>query len=264
MIKLEINGVETPFEYWKFPAGEIGVKVDNFVKFDDKIKVSILGLVDSNDLITLYQLFDIFGMVDEVYIPYVPYARQDRICHEGESFSLNVFLSLLLSNHQYFKKLTIVDPHSQVCVELIEDYMPLTKLKVIEQHECTTNLPKFDFILAPDKGALEKSKLTQPEVPHIFLSKTRTPEGIIYDDYEYDTLSGNICVVDDIADSCGTFLAIAKMLIKTQPNMQSLNLYVTHGIFSKNCIFPVKLNYDNVYCYNLMNLDVDHMVEVIK
>lgn len=263
MVKLEHNGVEQEFKQWKFPGGEVGVQLIEDVDSHGYYKVSILGIPTSDDLVIALNLCNALGSANELYLPYVPYARQDRVCNKGESSSLVIFINMLLSSKDY-QKLTIVDPHSQKTVSCINAYSNASELNVINQYECTKNLPKFDCIIAPDKGALEKAKYTQPDVEHVFLNKTRTAGGIVYDDYPKDTIKGNVCVLDDIADSCGSFLSLAKMLERTQPNLQSLNFYVTHGIFSKNCIFPMKMHYDNIYCYNLMNSDVDHMVEVIK
>lgn len=263
MVTLEHNGVVQEFKQWKFPGGEVGVQLLQGVDLAGHYRVSILGIPSSDDLIIALNLCDALGHIDELYIPYFPYARQDRGCHEGESFALSVYMNLVLSSSN-FSNLVIVDPHSSVLLKQFNHTRGTCELNIIEQHHCTIKLPKFDCIVAPDKGALDKAKFTQPDVEHVFLNKTRTADGIVYEDYPKDTIKGNVCVVDDIADSCGSFLSLAKMLERTQPNLQSLNFYVTHGIFSKNCIFPMKMHYDNIYCYNLMNLDVDHMVEVIK
>lgn len=261
MVKLEHNGVEQEFKQWKFPGGEVGVQLIEPIRLG-YYKVCILGIPTSDDLVVALNLCNAVGTADELYIPYIPYARQDRVCHAGESASLKVFMKMLLSSSD-FTELSIVDPHSnQVMIEVNSSSNPV-ELYIIKQHHCTKNLPKFDCIIAPDKGALDKAKYTQPDVEHVFLNKTRTADGIVYEDYPRDTIKGNVCVVDDLCDGGNTFLSLARMLEKTQPNIQSLSLYVTHGIFSKGC-FALGMHYDNIYCYNLMNEDVDHLVKVIK
>lgn len=95
-----------PVHQWKFPGGEIGVKVyppseNGLYHIDWK------GIPTSDDLMVLLQTVDalsLAGIAPEkiaVYIPYLPYARQDRACHKGESFSLEVFVRVLKKNGEF-------------------------------------------------------------------------------------------------------------------------------------------------------------------
>ena len=268
MVTLEINRKEVEFKQWKFPAGEVGIKLPK-IDPENNFRVNILGLPSSDDFFIALQVLDALRLAKvpkeyvELYMPYIPYARQDRACHEGESFALRIFVRALL-HFDVIGMLTVIDPHSKVFNDIFHNWnYNEVELNEIKQWECTNNLPKFDCIIAPDLGATQKAELTQPEVDHRYLMKTRTAEGIIYDDYQYDTIKGNVCVVDDILDGGATFLSLAKMLERTQPNIQSLSLYVTHGIFSQGC-FALSMHYDKLYCYNLMNQDQDHMVTVLK
>lgn len=268
MVTLEVNRKQVEFKQWKFPAGEVGVKLPK-IDPESNFRVNILGLPSSDDFFCALQVLDALRLMKvpkdyvELYLPYIPYARQDRACHEGESFALRIFVRALL-HFDVISMLTVVDPHSKIFSDIFNNWnYNDVELNEIHQWECTKNLPKFDFIIAPDVGAANKAQYTQPETKHVFLHKTRTPEGIVYEDYEYDTIKGNVCVVDDILDGGGTFLSLAKMLERTQPNITSLSLYVTHGIFSQGC-FALAMHYDSIYCYNLMNKDYDHYVKEIQ
>jgi ribose-phosphate pyrophosphokinase len=55
-------------------------------------------------------------------------------------------------------------------------------------------------------------------------------------------------IVDDICDGGRTFLEIAKIL--KARGASSIELYVTHGIFSNNAIEKLKPYFDKVYCYH--------------
>lgn len=94
------------------------------------------------------------------------------------------------------------------------------------------------------------------------MSKTRVDSKVVYVDYAYDTIKGSVCVVDDLVDGGFTFLSLAEMLKRTQPNITSLNLYVTHGLFSKGTE-ELKKFYDRIYVHNLMNKSVLDAVVVI-
>lgn len=268
MVKLEVNGVEVPFKQWKFPAGEVGVQLPQ-IAVDSKVRVSMLGMPSSDDLMVTLQVLDALKIMKvwpfpiELYIPYFPYARQDRVCNAGESFALKIFMRTLLQ-FGIFNTLTVVDPHSEVFNDLFYkwnyDNVTLTEIK---QWECTKNLPKFDWIIAPDAGALDKAKFTQPNSKHLSLNKVRVGSEVIYESLNPNILSGHICIVDDICDGGKTFIALAQMLNETQREIASISLYVTHGIFSQGTA-KLRLYFDEIYCYNLMNENVKNLVKEIQ
>jgi len=267
MIKLFKDGVEIPFKQWKFPGGEVGVQLQDI---DDASKYVVhMYFEGSDDIMYFLNVCDAlsYSGVDfedvTAYIPYLPYARQDRICNSGESFALEVFIGLL--NRADCSSYTFCDIHSKVALYLLDKHGIEYVHK--EQHMCAAGLPKFDVLIAPDKGAL--SKIYNFDHTHnisstsiVCLSKTRKDGNIVYEDYTYDTIKGDVCIVDDIADGGLTFLMLAEMIKRTQPNITSLSLYVTHGLFSKGTVQLLSL-YDKIYTHNLMNFDVVDEVTVI-
>ena len=55
----------------------------------------------------------------DLIMPYIPYARQDRVCAQGESFSLKIFANML--NAVNFENVYVLDAHSDVSVSLINN-----------------------------------------------------------------------------------------------------------------------------------------------
>ena len=55
--------------------------------------------------------------VIDLYIPYFPGARQDRVCNRGEALSVKVYADLI--NQQNFNQVFIFDPHSDVTAALL-------------------------------------------------------------------------------------------------------------------------------------------------
>lgn len=256
MLSLKVNGQETNFYSWKFPAGEVGVKLP---RIEEHNKVGIIMTMPTSD-----EIFIVLNMLDalavqnipreniDLFIPYMPYGRQDRVCHEGESFALRVFAHMLKA-FPHYNNIYVKDMHSEVTHQAFMGYG--VQFKHMSQASCAKYLPKFSVLIAPDKGAAEKV-MTHYQVGlgtlcHILL-KTRKDGQVTYVDEAYDTISGDVCVVDDICDGGATFLSLAEMLKRTQPNITSLNLYVTHGIFSKG-VRDLKKYYDTIYVHNLMN-----------
>lgn len=266
MINLKVNGHEIEFQSWKFPAGEVGVKLPQIAEHE-KVSV-VLTMPTSDEIFIALNILDALATQGiqreniDLFIPYMPYGRQDRVCHEGESFALRVF-GQMLKAFPHYNNIYIKDMHSDVTQAVLMGYG--MQVKHMSQSSCAKYLPKFDALIAPDKGAADKA-LTHYQVtlgtPCHTLLKTRKEGQVIYVDESYDTIRGNVCVVDDICDGGATFLSLAEMLKRTQPNITSLNLYVTHGIFSKGTDELLKL-YDTIYVHNNMNDFVEGQVTII-
>jgi len=266
MINLKVNGHETEFQSWKFPAGEVGVKLPR-IEEHEKVGI-VLTMPTSDEIFIALNILDalaVQGVAREnidLFIPYMPYGRQDRVCHEGESFALRVF-GHMLKAFPHYNNIYVKDMHSEVTHQALMGYG--VQFKHMSQSSCAKYLPKFDALIAPDKGAAEKV-MTHYQValgtPCHTLNKVRLDGRVIYEDYPHDTIKGNVCVVDDICDGGATFLSLATMLERSQPNITSLNLYVTHGIFSKG-VKELLESYDTIYVHNNMNQSVADSVTVI-
>lgn len=241
---------------WKFPAGEIGVQVETadtnnivckFKSSDDILKVlfeaDAMKRYRNNPQITLS-------------IPYFPYARQDRVMQVGESHSLRVIADLI--NSVGFTQVTTCDPHSDVVEALVNN------LKIIPQHACAIaaigggKLNDYDYFIAPDAGALKKIyKLAQIYTkPVICAQKTRSVTdgkitGTFISKEDYANLIGKkALVVDDLVDGGLTFTSLRDIL----PPDCIVDLYVTHGIFSKGKQV-ITDRFNQVFCYNDMTAD---------
>jgi ribose-phosphate pyrophosphokinase len=179
-------------------------------------------------------------------IPYVPFSRQDRVNHLGESFSLAVFANLI--NSLGFQRVVVHDPHSDVTPALIHN------CEVVEQYEgvrilIRNTITEPFWLVSPDAGALKKThKLAQV----LARSSGNLCLGIIESSKHRNTATGEITgtvihstedfsqppfdkhmfvVVDDICDGGRTFIELGKELRKQ--GAQKIHLYVTHGFFTK-------------------------------
>ncbi len=267
MIEL-LNAQESlSFTQWTFPAGEVGVKIQDTDKVSELAYATIRWFVDLEN--NMHQEFFVVAnlvnalrqlnpnILVDVEMRYVPYGRQDRVCHEGESFGLEVFMNLLTAMRVSVS--SVEDPHSAVT----------TKLLVANGHYCTAtpqhqlvkatvDIMQYDTLIAPDKGAVGKiKKLRHWNV--VTLSKERTETGITYTNPELRNIFGKVLVVDDLCDAGGTFIALAKALDGKTYDISRLDLYVTHGLFTKG-IEPLLEYYHNIYCFNLMNSKVEDSV----
>ena len=76
-----------------------------------------------------------------------------------------------------------------------------------------------------------------------------------------DVSDKKVIVVDDICDGGATFLKLAEIL--KQRNVKSMELFVTHGIFTKGteCLTSV---YKTVYTTNSYHQDREGVVEGVN
>lgn len=106
------------YDHFTFSGGEEHVRF-NTANFSDSIKIEIFErLTNSSKMVRLMIAVDALKRLTdestpiELVIPYFPYARQDRVCVEGEALGAAVMASFINSLH--FSKVTIWDAHSDV------------------------------------------------------------------------------------------------------------------------------------------------------
>ena len=257
-VKVTKNNQPLMYKQWQFPGGEIGIQLlDTDIKPSDNILVKIYGIPTFDDLMVVAQLGDAIKSFKEVthrtrlWIPYLPYARQDRACNAGEAFALKVFMQMLdpivLS---YYSVCEISDVHSEVMHSFNLDGFYQTHPQWVLAG-ATVNYDWYDYLVAPDKGARSKAE-AYGHANLVTLNKVRKDGRIIYEDFTEQELSGKVLVVDDICDGGGTFISLIEMLKKNQPGIKQIDLYVTHGIFSKGVEVLLDAGYTTVFTYNDM------------
>jgi ribose-phosphate pyrophosphokinase len=240
-----------------FPGGEVHVNAQHL---PDKCSDFIVRtwLQTSEDVMQMLMVCDILKnkYPDARFaldIGYMPYARQDRVCAEGDAFSFRVFVELLNTINP--DVLYTRDLHSRAAFHTLAHGLT-SEVRVHHQLDAiknnvflSTQIKDSDIlIVSPDKGAQEKAT-------HI---ASTFGCGILYGEKVRDAASGKlsgfqiniagitikdrVClIVDDICDGGGTFLGLAEELLKHEP--KEIWLYVTHGIFSKGLeIFDNKIN----------------------
>jgi ribose-phosphate pyrophosphokinase len=247
------TGVDIQFtvRQWKFPGGEVGVDINNLSQLDG-MKVTRVcvdaRIQNSDDVMALLMATDALRMEFPLAkfmldLPYIPYARQDRVCNAGEALSIKVFGRLI--NSLQYDFVQVVDPHSAVSLACIDN------VHVRDQFDIFKDI-KSSFrewtIVAPDQGATKKCEEFAKKVGAagvITFSKTRElSTGKITGMKCLDSIDDNAqyLVLDDICDGGRTFIELANLF----NNGTTLELAVTHGIFSKG-FEVVGAVYDHVY-----------------
>lgn len=257
MMYILANNKRIDIETFVFPAGEVSVKVPSL--YSEKIGICAM-LHSSEDVMKLLMVTDAIKRecdYKELYLvmPYIPYARQDRVCNSGEAFSLKVFADLI--NSCKFDHVVVTDPHSDVAPALLNNCIIVEQwegvLSLVNCDKVFKNILSKSDIISPDAGAEKKTaKLCQK------LGKEYYHRGIKHRDLSTGKLSGfgvqfiakefsnekmeyidhvaildvpqSVLIVDDICDKGGTFIGLAKVL--KERGVKTVSLFVTHGIFS--------------------------------
>lgn len=188
------------------------------------------------EFIHLAQLVDLIRSVKEnalidLYLPYLPYARQDKDVSNEASFALHSFSRLL--NSLRFRTVTVFDAHSSKAQELIDNYQPDPSLRSVIQQ--TLELAETDVVCFPDLGAAQRYDFVHQWYPTCSFSKKRDPAtGYITNlvlNEDFDLKGHRVTIVDDLCDGGMTFILTAKKL--AQLGAINIDLYVSHGLFSK-------------------------------
>jgi ribose-phosphate pyrophosphokinase len=224
------------FQNFTFSGGEPHIKINP--DFDANEAITITHRINSfNDLGLLCITVDALKRMDvkliNLFIPYFPAARQDRVMVKGEPLSVKVYADIL--NAMGLNKVFVFDAHSEVTPAL------LNNCEVISNHTFINKVLKIIGsnvkLISPDGGALKKIyKVSEflGGVDVVECSKSRDVKTGRLSGFKVyaDDLQGADClIVDDICDGGGTFLGLAEELKKK--NAGNLYLAISHGIFNK-------------------------------
>jgi len=179
----------------------------------------------------------------DLYMPYIPNARQDRVKNPEDIFTLKYFAEII--NDLKFRTVTVLDPHSTVSEALINNISVVSPepyiVEVIDKLDVKTydsynpltfdNTPIYSLTMFyPDAGAMSRYS-GMVSLPYAFGIKKRNWETGQIEGLEVagavDQIRGrDILIVDDICSKGGTFYHSAKKLKELGAN--NIYLYVSH------------------------------------
>ena len=190
-----------------------------------------------DEIFTVAQLATLFGRYPlTLRVPYLPFARQDKTISNEMTFALQPFATIL--NSLNFREVKAVDVHNPgFTSELIGNFH---NVGVDRIHNALIEKLKPDLIVFPDEGA-QKRYPSLAKIAHVVFTKKRHQSTGRIEGYSLCADKGHprlliagrrLLVVDDLCDGGATFQFLAASLnVDYQP--ASLDLFVTHGLFSK-------------------------------
>lgn len=263
-------GLPITYKSFVFNGGEVHVKIDDpttVEQVDTSITIEA-NITNSNQIMELALLVDAIRRINpkiaiNLLCPYLPYARQDRVCDSGEALAVKVMAGML--NALNFDSIELWDVHSDVSMAVLDrvsNVGPENFLSILATNRNYT-------LVSPDAGAMKKvGKVAKKfNMEMLTASKIRdTRDGSITGTQITLTESSKFktfLIVDDICDGGRTFTELAKVIreqyrVITNGLEPRVELYVTHGIFSKGLKVLQDAGIDHVYTANLFpNVDTD-------
>lgn len=259
---IPVHHPEIEFEMLKFNGGEMHIKLNNNIDYSNINNVVISHRIKNGDDIMQIAIakdaLERKGVKNfDLVMPYVPYARQDRQCAEGESFTLRVFSDII--NAMNFNKVWIFDAHSDVAPALIRNSYNIPNHEYVR--DAIKQIDRHLLLISPDSGANKKSNKLIETIGFfdglINCDKIRNVKTGKLSGFRVfsDDLKGAHClIVDDICDGGRTFIGIAEELKKK--NAGDIYLFITHGIFSSG-LSELSKYFKKIYCTNSFNTNIN-------
>ncbi len=235
-----------------FPDGEnylrINIEDENIIKDKEVIIVQSTGPSSSGDQNS--RLFELFMMIDSVkrmragryivVIPYLAYARQDKIFRPGESIFGDLIIRMIDS--MGIDELYIVDVHApEVLKDTYSKTYNIDSMKVLADYIKSLGA-KDIVVVAPDKGAVERSKAFAKHfgenVPVDFFEKHRDVKtGEITMSGKLSLKGKDVVVSDDIIATGGTMANAIKLSKESGAN--KIYAVATHALLLQNAKFRI-------------------------
>lgn len=260
MLQLTIDDNPIEIKQFEFSGGERQVRLLDYPQTAKRIHI-LAHLWSSNDILDLMltadALFRVYGHEPYMKItcPYLPYARQDRVCSPGEASSLDVMCGLFDSVGLH--ELEVWDVHNLNATKW--SFSPLVKFINKPAADFVEKIPqaKDCVLVSPDKGAFPRAVecAMRLETSMICAEKTRHPDtgylaapSIPVEHVASLPQNPDFLIVDDICDGGRTFINLVKVLRPLTKG--KIYLYVTHGIFSQG-FEPLAPHFDHIYVANV-------------
>lgn len=162
-------------------------------------------------------------------VPWLGYSKQDKVFREGEPLSIRVIAKIL--QVAGLSKLITIDLHNPKIADYFK--IPVVNLSAVEVLARQVKADKETVIVAPDKGAIKKSKELGKilDCPVAVISKQRdlVTGKVKILGIKGEVKNKKIVIIDDMIATGGTLIETADYLKKLE--VQSIKVLVTHHLY---------------------------------
>lgn len=184
---------------------------------------------DNDDLIKLMLLKSELKCNAVLNIVYMPYSRMDREIKK-QAFTLKTISNFI--NSLEFESVLIYEPHSNVCLDLIDNSSAYWETKsLFHSIEKEINFDSMrDYLMFPDKGAMDRYVPLLDGYKFIYADKKRcldTGKILSLDIIGNIEIGSRVVILDDLSSYGGTFILSAEKL--SELGVIDISLIVTHA-----------------------------------
>ena len=252
LIAEELNIPYINTEFKRFPDGEnyLRLNIEDETSIANKEVIIVQSTGPSFQGSQNERLFQLLMMIDsvirigveniKVVVPYLAYARQDKIFRPGESKFANVIVRLIDSME--IDEFYTVDVHNP---EIMEEFtckaINIDSMQVLADY-IKAKGGKDIVVVSPDKGAVERSKAFAShfgeDVPVDFFEKKRDVEtGEITMSGKLSLENKDVVIADDIIATGGT---MAKAIdLSKQSGAKKVYAVATHALLLENATYRI-------------------------
>lgn len=201
-----------------FPDGEQYVRLEDTVEGEETVIVQTTSPPQDSRLIQLAFMADAAkrGKAKKVtaVVPYLAYARQDRVFLEGEAVSIEA-VAKMLKAAGIDALVTVNVHHEEVLAKFPFEARNLSAISLLAEYFKDKGLERA-FALAPDKGATymaEKAKeILGGEWGYLEKYRDRYTGQVNIEKGEFEVKDKTVIIFDDIISTGGTIIAAIKVL----------------------------------------------------
>ncbi len=176
-----------------------------------------------------------------VVIPYYGYARQDRKAAAHQPITSKLVADLLQVAGA--DRIVVCDLHATQIQGFFD--IPIDDLAagpMLGHYYAEKGFkPGEVVVVSPDHGGVVRARRIAEllDAPIAIVDKRRPKPNEVEAQNVIGDVEGKVCIIiDDIADTCGTLCAAAKILM--DHGAKEVNVAVTHGVFSRDAIDKIE------------------------
>jgi ribose-phosphate pyrophosphokinase len=153
-------------------------------------------------------------------IPYMAYARQDRVFQDGEVISIELIAKLLETAGN--KRLITIDIHSSLALSYFRiDVQNISSIPLLANHAANNIKLNRTVVVSPDAGGIERAyefaKILGSDIIALKKWRDRNSGEIFFDDkLECNIAHRDVVLVDDIISSGGSIVKACQILKKNK------------------------------------------------
>lgn len=243
-----------------FPEGELHLSIKENIK---NKPLTIISNITPDNILELLFSIDAAkragAKIKQIIIPFISYARQDRVYNYGEPVSGGVICSILKN-----LKIPVViyDIHSKLLKKYL-NFRHKTMLPALVE-KIPKTIRENCIVISPDKGGVERAKdiARLLNAPFMVIQKTRKGNKLIME-FRGDVFGKNILIVDDMISTGTTIIKAVKLLKKN--GAKQIYAIAAHGLFVGGAKEKLRrIGIEKIVVSNTLPVKASGNIEVVK